>query len=248
VRSVVPLVSLRRLALLVSVCLALLLGSAHTASATTDPVELTRIGRPAWKPVDCHIFSGRIGDPPSGDTLAETIGLLLPEPKHRPHPDLGVGPGDAHRPPYSSELGRGLDKTDLHEGRVFRRAEFSSGSAVIAGCMIIPRPGTRGSSPDFRSGRIIPNELFPIHAEGVAYRNHDVFDSALIDYDVPALDGALDPPFDVDGHSHFPFFVATNDAFGPPGADLRGFYRYDYTLIDSSGAGWRVQARFLVVR
>ena len=152
-------------------------------------------------------------------------------------------------PPYSSELDDGLEAADLHDGWIFRRSEFSNGSAIIVGCMVVPRPGTRGSSPDVDSGRIIPNELFPIEGNGVAYRNNEVFDAfLLVDFEVPPLTPDLEPPFDADGHSHFPLFVASNDSFGPPGIDLRGFYRYDYTLVDTTGAGWRVQARFLVVR
>ena len=65
---------------------------------------------------------------------------------------------------------------------------------------------------------------------------------------MPPLTPDLEPPFDVDGHSHFPLFVTTNDCVRQAVIDLRGFYRYDYTLVDTTGAGWRVQARFLVVR
>ena len=31
----------------------------------------------------------------------------------------------------------------------------------------------------------------------------------MTDFDVPPLD-AIEPPFDVDGHSHFPVFIADN--------------------------------------
>ena len=37
----------------------------------------------------------------------------------------------------------------------------------------------------------------------------------MTDFDVPPLD-AINPPFDVDGHSHFPVFIADNTDFGPP--------------------------------
>ncbi|HEU5483574.1 MAG TPA: hypothetical protein VFU98_01605 [Microlunatus sp.] len=238
----------RRLALLLPIVLFLLLGSTTAASTSPRAVELRAIGHPTWRPVDCHVFAGRIGLPPTYDEYFATVGAVLPEPKHRFHPELGIGPGVAHRPPYRSELAKGLAVSGLHQGRIFRTREFSSGSAVIAGCMMVPAPGSRGSSPDFRSGRIISNTLFPIHAEGIAYRNGAPFDPHLIDYDVPALTSALEPPFRVDGHSHFPFFVATNDSFGPDGVDLRGAYRYDYTLVDRTGAGWHIKARFLVVR
>ena len=68
----------------------------------------------------------------------------------------------------------------------------------------------------------------------------------LVDIDVPALDGELDPPFDVDGHSHFPFFIADNADFGPPGIELPGKYRYDMTMVDATGHGWSIFVSFVV--
>ncbi len=131
--------------------------------------------------------------------------------------------------------------------RCFTPEEFSNGEAVIAAWMVIPR-GRRniGSSPDFASGPIIPNSLFPIHVEGVSYRNGKVFDPALVIFDVPALDAALNPPFDVDGHSHFPFFIADNEDFGPGDVELPGTYLYDMTMVDATGDGWSIVVSFVV--
>jgi hypothetical protein len=63
---------------------------------------------------------------------------------------------------------------------------------------------------------------------------------------VPPLDATLDPPFSVDGHSHFPFFLADNADFGPAGAKVRGSYVFRFTMIDQSGSGWYIEAHFVV--
>jgi len=95
------------------------------------------------------------------------------------------------------------------------------------------------------TGPIIPNSLFPIHVEGVTTRNGQLFDAALVDFDVPALD-AISSPFDVDGHSHFPLFIADNADFGPPGIDLVGDYTYEMTMLDVNGDGWSITIRFVI--
>jgi len=110
----------------------------------------------------------------------------------------------------------------------------------------VPSPGARGSSPDFRNGKIIPNRLFPVTVDGAAFQRGRLFDPNF-DFQVPPLTAQLDPRFDVDGHSHFPVFFATNADFGPKG-DLRGRYRYDIEFRDASGQGWRLQAHFVIGR
>jgi hypothetical protein len=210
-------------------------------------VRLTPIGHPTWKPVDFHLFSAPIGTASTGYAEFFTTTLaLLPPPKHVFHPDLGVGPGAPHQPPYDSELRIGVHNLDLHEGVRFHTKEFTNGSGVFLAWMNVPAPGTTGSSPDFASGPIIPNRLFPIHVTGVSYHNNKVFDPALADGFVPALDANLDPPFHVDGHSHFPLFSADNADFGPAGAKLNGSYVYRYMMIDQSGNGWSIEAHFTV--
>ena len=112
--------------------------------------------------------------------------------------------------------------------------------------MAVPDPGTVGSSPDFAAGPIIPNSLFPISVSGTATRNGTVFDPALANFSVPPLTIEIDPRFAVDGHSHFPLFVVTNQDFGPQGVSLRGRYEYQLTLTDAAGNGWKLRVRFAV--
>jgi hypothetical protein len=73
-----------------------------------------------------------------------------------------------------------------------------------------------------------------------------VFDPALASFSIPPLTTEIDPRFDVEGHSHFPLFVVTNQDFGPQGESVGGLYEYQLTLIDATGNGWRLSARFVV--
>jgi len=133
------------------------------------------------------------------------------------------------------------------EKTVFEVSEFSSGNAVYVAWMNVPRAGSAvGSSPDFPSGLIIPNSLFPIEFSGQTFRNGVPF-SALSSVLVPALD-AINPPFDVDGHSHFPaFFFESLDFALNPAAGPNGAYEIRLSLTDVGGSGWQVSAPFEVV-
>jgi hypothetical protein len=215
-------------------------------------VQAKPIGDPIWKPTDLNLFSAPIGTAASGYAeFGQTIARILPEPNHRPNPSLGLGPGDPHAPPYIHEISRGLQALGLQAGGQFRVADNSNGNGVWLAYMVIPRRrgiAPEGSSPDFAVGPIIPNGLFPIHVKGIAERFGEVFDPALADFSVPPLDASLDPPFYVDGHSHFPVFLATNSDFGPPGIDPAGDYIWTITMLDQSGNGWQITTRFTVSR
>lgn len=211
----------------------------------THGVRITRIGAPTWKPVDFHMFSAPLGTADTGYAeFVETALGLLPEPNHTAHPDLMVGPGVPHDPPYNREMGAGVSAQGYHQGTHFSRAEFSEGMGVWTTWMNVPFPGTTGSSPDFASGRIIANSLFPIHVEAYSTHNGAPFSTVFVG-DVPALN-AVNPSFDVDGASHFPFFLADNADFGPPGVNLRGSYMWQITMTDASGNGWRIRTHFSV--
>lgn len=202
------------------------------------------IGHPTWKPVDFHLFAAPIGTAASGYAeFGQTMEALLPPPYHVVHPNLGVGPGSPHLGPYTTELAHGVADLGFRQSVLFHRYEFSYGSGVWLVWMNVPMPGTIGSSPDFAKGSIIPNALFPIHVYGADWHNGKPF-SVLAEFDVPPLDDSLAPPFNVDGHSHFPVFIADNADFGPPGAKLPGIYEYRIVMIDRLGNGWRIEAVF----
>jgi hypothetical protein len=155
----------------------------------------------------------------------------------------GIGPGQAHNPPYTGEIGQGVANLGYHQGQEFRRSEFSNGNGVYVAWMTVPDPGTTGSSPDFQKGPIIPNALFPLNISGVSYRNHKVFDPYLAYFDVPPITGM---GFINDGHSHFPMWIADAIDFGPVGTKIDGQYEYRISMIDASGNGWKITVEFEV--
>jgi hypothetical protein len=166
-------------------------------------VRLTPIGNPTWEPVDFHLFSAPIGTDQTGYAeFTETLFALLPPPNHESHPALGVGLGAPHSPPYDAELADSVAALGFRKGGRFDTAEFSNRAGVFLSLMNVPAPGTAGSSPDFAAGPIIPNTLFPIHISGSDWHQGTVFSS--FKSNLPPLDASVDPPFDVEGHSHFP--------------------------------------------
>jgi hypothetical protein len=218
------------------------------ASAPLAPsVVLRKIGHPTWRPVDVHLFAAPIGTAASGYAeFGETQQALLP--LHLPHPQLGMGPGTPHPPPYNREFAAGLAANGFRDNVLFTADQFSNGQGIYLVWMTVPQPGVRGSSPDFSVGRVIPNDLFPFHVYGASEHNGQTFDANLADFTVPALnEPSLTPSFDVDGASHMPIFIADNADFGPSGTSLRGLYVYHLTIVDGAGNGWSIDAHFAVV-
>src|SRR5262249_22033608 len=105
----------------------------------------------------------------------------------------------------------------------------------------------------------IPNSICPIHISGLATRNGDFFDNDF-DGDILGLDQVpVDPPFNVDGHSHAFSFDATAREFGPDtiGGGIRpeliigpppapGVYHYQFSMTDTNGNGWVIDEDFQV--
>jgi hypothetical protein len=223
--------------------------AAPAVSSAAGNVQAKPVGDPLWKPTDLKLFSAPIGTAASDYAeFGETQRAILPEPYHRPHPALGIGPGDPHPWPYNHEIRRGLKALGLQRGGQFTVADFSAGDGIWLAYMVVPRSrgsAPQGSSPDFAFGPIIPNALFPIDVTAYAERFGDPFSTIAI-FSVPPLDAALDPPFDVDGHSHFPIFLADSIDFGPPGIDPAGRYRWTIRMLDRPGSGWEITATFAV--
>ena len=221
------------------------------ATRTINPAySVEEVGDPSWEPVDFHTTSG---PGTSFEAFLDTIHLPLPEPNHRLHPELGVGPGDPHDPLYDQELGDGLANSVLVESTTFTPDQFTlTNDVVVTMFMVVPRGGAAiGSSPDFASGPIIPNSQFPIVAD-VTIERADAAGEPFLPFDtgqsvVPPLDSSIDPPFSVDGHSHFPLFGGDALEFGPAGTNPVGVYRRTWNIRDQLGNGWNIVTSYEVV-
>jgi hypothetical protein len=226
---------------LLAVGVAIVLAAPAVASDCGQvPVQIKKVGNPIWKPVDFHVFTAS-----DADFTGQLINLLYPL-RHKYCADFfGPGPGDPHQPPYNHEFEGNLDIVNITDSLVFRVADFSPPNGVWAVWMTVPDPGTTGSSPDFNSGPIIPNALFPIHVAGETFRNNQLWDPFLGSFDVVALTNQLSCPFNVDGHSHFPIFYAEDSRFGP-GGPLTGHYEFRVTMTDTTGNGWSITVAFTV--
>jgi len=226
------------------VAVALLVGRSAAAN-----VVITQIGTPTWQPVDTHVFSAPIGTPATGFAeFSQTLDALLPPPNHILRPGAGVSPGLPHPGPYDRELAEGIARLGFTDKSVFSVSEFSAPNGIYFATMFVPGANApTGSSPDYASGPIIPNGLFPIRIEGDVFRNGGLFEQNAFGFSVPAPP-ALNPPINVAGYSHFPFFAAEADVFGPPGLnDFTGAYEYRLTARDTSGNGYNISVRFSVV-
>lgn len=235
-----------RSAVLTALLIAGLVVSAPSVTAAT--IRLTEVGTPTWTPVDFHIFTAPVGTAATGYVeIDQPLASLLPLPEHASHPDLGIGPGTPHNPPYDQELANGVGNAGLVDQSVFLPSEFSNGMGVYVVFMVVPRAGApTGSSPDFASGPIIPNSLFPMQSSAETHRNGALF-SAPFGFTVPPLD-AINPPFPVEGHSHFPlFFIENFDSALQPQLGPAGNYELMVTLTDTAGNGWQATVPYQVV-
>jgi hypothetical protein len=197
-----------------------------------DPV-LVVVGDPAWEIVDFHQISVEVG--PKFSNFGNVINGLLPSPDHESHPDLGVGPGAAHDG-FETELATNVAAEGYVDSAVFTEAEGLLPNGILQLYMIVPTAAApTGSSPDFETGPILPNDIFPLGVEFGAYQDGELLEGYSFGFDVPALDGELDPPFDVDGHSHIPIFNAVV-LDGVP--ELPGEVEVRTTFRDADGDGY----------
>src|ERR1051326_5817317 len=120
-----------------AVCLASL-ALVPTAQAQLQ-VTAQKIGRPIWKPLDFHLFGAQVGTP--GDGFAELYANLqkvLPPPNHVLNPELGIGPGAAHPPPYDHEIANGIAAAGFLETTNFHNSDFNLPNGVWLFWMTVP--------------------------------------------------------------------------------------------------------------
>ena len=85
-----------------------LLATALLGAHASAAVLSTPVGTPAWQPLDFHLYTAPVGPAPNFPDYFQSLLNVLPEPNHRAHPDLGVGPGDPHAGPYTNEIATGV--------------------------------------------------------------------------------------------------------------------------------------------
>lgn len=218
------------------------------AGFATAGVSATPVGNPSWAPVDAHIVSFAIGGPPNFDELFANFGAILPPPHHQPHPQLGIGPGTAHPGPYDHEIADGIAATNFHESMTFDLPEMSGANGITLVFMVVPLPGGAiGRTPDSLEGPMIPNALFPFTGPTRSFVDGMSF-SDDFPLSVPPLDNSLNPSFpNIDGHSHFPFFLTDGEVFAHPGVSPIGLHEYRIGMRDQLENGWDISATFRVV-
>ena len=142
-------------------------------------VIVTPVGSPLFVAADFHLFAAPIGTAASGYAeFSETQQLILPPPNHLPNPTLSIGPGAAHAGPYDHEMADGVAANGYIEGTTFTTEQYSNGSGVYFVFMLLPSTGSpAGSSPDFASGPILANAVFPLTISGVTFTNGTLNDT-----------------------------------------------------------------------
>lgn len=214
-----------------------LAGTAALAGITVTPV-----GTPSFLVTDAHMFAAPIGTSATGYAeFGQTQQLLLAPPHHEPNPTLGIGPGAPHAGPYGQELGDGLSAAGFVDASTFTTAQYSNGTGVFLVFMLVPGAGSAlGSSPDFASGQVLANALFPLTITGDTYTNGTV-NAVLGAFQVPAMDQVAGFA-GLAGHSHIPFFFADNFDFAS--RPVTGDYDYRISLLDATGNGYQISAAF----
>jgi hypothetical protein len=199
---------------------------------------LTTVGTPTFRPADIHLFSGPLEPGPS--TIIATIQPILPE--HQFIPPGTIAPGPAHPGPYDTELARGLAANGLIDRTVFQPGDIAgTPNGIILSLMYVPiAGGAVGSSPDYASGPIIPEAVFPITTTSQVFRNGQLFDTTVVTTRRLA-DLPVTPPFNVQGSSHRPIFIGLDfaGADNPLGVtDPLGSYELRMTSRDAQGNGY----------
>lgn len=222
--------------------LLVLAGLGGVVGSARASIVTTAIGNPVFVPTDFHLFTAPIGTAASGYAeFVSTLQTILPPPDHVLNPALGIGPGAPHPGPYDTEIGQGVAAAGYRESTTFSTSDYSNGNGVYLAFMLVPGAGAPiGSSPDFASGPIIPDTIFPLSAANGTFTNGVFNDGSALT--IPATSDASLPG--LDGYSHIPYFLADNFDFALN--PVAGAYEYRITILDDAGNGYRITAAFSV--
>ena len=205
----------------------------HCTACTRD-----KIGTPAWEPTGALMLTG---DFTNG--WADFSNTVLPPNHFFDTNQFLIVSSEVHAGPYTNEAYELVTGAGHTPTQTFTITQFVPPYGVAMMLMVVPSAGAlMGSSLDFESGPIIPNNLFPMECDGDLFRNgvlfNPVFDTILPGYP------QQDPPIAKDGPSHMLWMLATSGNFPPPNTPVEGCYEIVYTVIDRSGSGWIMRVPF----
>jgi hypothetical protein len=223
-------------------------GSAGQASgsvvgANCNGCSMMELKTPAWTVAGALMTAAPVGSPESGtDAYYEWLGTLL-SPNHESIDGL-YGPGIPHAPPYDEEPFQLLTIAGGKPQQNFTEAEFGGLNGVALLISVVPRvTAPSGSSADFDSGPIMPNDLFPLYIDGDLYRNGVIYD-AVFDGFYQGYD-ALSTPIEKDGPSHLIIPFGENSSYFPE-VQAQGHYVFRISIVDSLEEGWVIDVPFTV--
>jgi hypothetical protein len=226
------------------------LGVARADVTATPFGSASFTANPTWKPTDFHFFNARIGDNNNNfaDFPAEQQKLFPPpgygfDPNHN-----GIVPGSQPVPgPYDTRMAQALAANGIVDQSTFTAEQFQIPNGVYLTWVNVPTASApTGSSPDFASGPIVPNSIFPINFGGQTLRDGVLFDPNWSGTTSPTTALSLTNPGQ--GWSHFPTFTAETHDFGEDtSVPVEGNYVHQFTLTDAAGNGWNITAPFTVV-
>jgi hypothetical protein len=198
---------------------------------------------PTWRLAGAFMTVAPLGSPATGTAAYfEWLDELL-SPNHEPMEGV-YGPGVPHARPYDDELFQLLTVAGGSARQSFTADEFGGLNGVALFLSAVPNASApHGSSADFASGPILPNELFPFYVDGDLYRDGVLYDGAF-DGLFPGYN-AFSPAIDKDGPSHLLLPFAENSSYVPD-IEAAGSYVFRIKIVDTSDAGWILDVPFTV--
>ncbi|GAC1344045.1 MAG: hypothetical protein NVSMB18_20920 [Acetobacteraceae bacterium] len=151
------------------------------AAPASGSVIVTTVGTPAYVSTDFHLFTATTD-------FSIVLPALLPPPAYKFDPTIGIIPGAPQAGPYDNDIALGLASAGYREATRFTPSEYSGGNGVYLAYMLIPTANAPiGSSPDYSSGPILPNSLFPINVNFTTYQRISSGSPSL--FDIPPTSG-----------------------------------------------------------
>jgi hypothetical protein len=205
--------------------------------------SVTQLKTPVWRFASAVLSVAPIGSAALGnESYFEWLAKLF-SPQHQ-LVDYIYGPGLSHPPPYDDELFQLLTVAGGTPQQSFTAAEFGAPNGIALMLTMAPNANAPvGSSVDFDSGPIIPNQLFPLFIDGNLYRNGVLYDGEFDNF-YPGYN-SLSTPIEKDGPSHSILLFAENSSY-VPNIESAGSYVFRISVVDASEAGWVLDVPFTV--